>query len=297
MVKTLLTLISLSNCVIIGLLLSKPVNQNDPIAPPTIQQTSTLVLGQKIEPIKKPEVVPVFVNVIGNPKDNSIYADIMSHSTGRTFGDKHGRMTNAHETTHFINSQLRESHMRNNPKRINAFYVLGGKGVVIEEPNIKLGDVANFVPQKLRSHRYQLYLVDQRQHWEDYPLYVFDEWVAYVNSAKCGLDDINSRTYREGWTDGVYGCLDFSIFSVGLAMAVESGDPEYWKTNTQFKSFLIWHLKEANKTYMAGHKLEEFKWEKQDRLLNELLTSPEGAPMREFMKKELEGVWLDAASK
>ena len=76
-------------------------------------------------------------------------------------------------------------------------------------------------------------------------------------------------------------------------MAVERHDPGYWENNKQFRDFTIWMLREAQKTYMLGHTMEQFKWEKQDRLLNELLTSREAEPMRDFIRKNLEGVWLD----
>jgi hypothetical protein len=81
---------------------------------------------------------------------------------------------------------------------------------------------------------------------------------------------------------------------MALAMAVKEHDKEYWTNHPQFKNFVKWNLKRANETYLAGHRMKEFQWEKQDKLLKEFLDSAGAAKMREFVKTELDGIWLDA---
>lgn len=262
-----------------------PANQFEPLPP--VQEEP------KVEP--KKEVVPEFVPVktYRTSEKDTVYGDIISHTKGRPFGDAHGRSTNAHETAHGIHSDLRNEYQSKMGVRVNGFYALEGRGVIIEEPGIKMSHAVKFVPENLRSYRWNLYMVQQLRDWNDTPLYICDEWNAYVLGGMCGVDDVKKGKHKEGWSDGVSGCLDFSIITVGLAMAVKENDPNYWNSKPQFNNFVIWNLKRANETYLAGHRMEQFKWEKQDKLLKEFLFSESGEPMRRFIKEELEGVWLD----
>lgn len=240
------------------------------------------------------ESVPDFATVPRFRKINehSVYGDVLSHSKRRPFGDALGRATNVHETTHGINAFLRRKYAwRAASGRINGFYVLDGRGVILLEPNLKKSAVAGFVPDVLRFDGYGIYMDDEA--WEDFPLYLLDEWVAYVNDSMANVDDVRSGRYAGGWTNGVTGCLEFSIYAVALAMAVAEHDPAYWQNYTQFRTFLVWHLKRAQRAYLAGHRLKQFAWDRQDQLLNDFLTAPEAGPMREFIRSSLGGVWLD----
>jgi len=245
------------------------------------------------EPEPKPEVVPEFTDVpkYRDYEGDSVYADVLSHSSDSPFGNGHGRATNVHETAHGIHASLRNTHRRSGTK-INGFYVLEGRGVIIEEPNMRKSRVAEFVPQNLRSYRYSTYITGQRA-WDDTPLYIYDEWNAYVLGGMTNVDDVNKGVYKGGWTDGVSGCIGFSIYAVATAMAIQKYDPNYWETNEQFRNFTIWELKRARDTFMAGRVMDQFKQEKQDKLLTNLRESPEAAPMRGFINKYLEGVWLE----
>ena len=248
------------------------------------------------EPQPKRETVPEFVKV---PKfreinEDSVYADVLNHSKDRPFGDQHGRSTNVHETGHGIHSYLRNGYTRELGKRVNGFYCFDGRGAIIEEPNMRISHIRRFIPENLRSYRYKLYLVDQARSWGDMPLYIYDEWVAYVLGGTSNVDDVKQGRHNGKWSDGVSGCLGFSIYAVATCMAVKEHDPEYWENNKQFRNFTIWMLRKANETYKMGRRMEQFKWEKQDKLLNELLTSSSAEPMRRFMLENLEGVWLDA---
>lgn len=248
------------------------------------------------QPEAPKEVVPEFVEVktYRKSEEGTVYGDVISHSKGAPFGDAHGRSTNAHETAHGIHSEIRNEYTAKLKKRVNGFYALKGRGVVIEEPGIKMSHAVKFIPENLRSYRYDLYMVKQLRDWNDTPLYICDEWNAYVLGGKCCVDDVKQGKHKGGWTDGVSGCLDFSIYTIALAMAVKEHDKDYWANHKQFKNWVIWNLKEANTTYLAGHRMKEFQWEKQDKLLKEFLESPGAAKMREFVQAELQGVWLDA---
>lgn len=269
-----------------------PVVQSPPVEPIT-------PLKPEPEPPKsEPELVPIFVEVpTARTSENSVYGDVISHSQEAPFGDSHGRATNSHETGHGIHSYLRNKYTQEMGKRVNGFYCLGGRGCIIEEPKIRKSDANKFVPESLRSYRWSTYMVGQTS-WDDTPLYIYDEWTAYVLGGKTNVD-VRSGRYKDGWTDGVSGCLGFSIYATAICMAVKEKDPDYWETNTQFKNFTIWMLKEAHKTYMIGYRMNQFKWEKQDVLLNNLITSSEGEPIRQFMREYLEGDkhWLSTNTK
>jgi len=114
------------------------------------------------------------------------------------------RITWAHETTHGLNSRLRqkydedryEYHMVVLDEKLvyqsrsgyNAFYVLEGKSVILKEPDITISDVAKRIPQNLRGNVYNLYLIRSQSDWNNSPLYLYDEWVAYSNGSACRSD-------------------------------------------------------------------------------------------------------------
>lgn len=261
-------------------------SQSIPVSPPKME----------MEPEK--EILPEFIQVPEYRKasDDSILSDVSKHSKKEPFADG-SRATKAHETAHGIHSELRNFYRASLKKNVNGFYALNGRGVIVEEPNIKMNQVNYFVPENLRSYRWQTYFVQQKMYWDDVPLYIMDEWSAYVIGGKSCVQDYNKGIYKDGWTDGVSGCLDFSIYTLALCMAIEKNDPEYWKNNVQFKKFVSWQLKEAYETFVEGRKMDMFKWDKQDLLLKELLTSQEAEPFRRLLKNEFNGVWLDVPTK
>jgi len=291
----------------VGFLLYKL--RDEPQVPPVVQSQPSNpvpVLPAEPEPKPKPpqqkEVIPIFVEVPASRQSESgsgsVYGDVISHSQEPPFGDAHGRATNSHETGHGIHSYLRNKYTREMGKKVNGFYCLEGRGCIIEEPNIRKSDANKFVPEKLRSYRWTTYMTGQMA-WDDTPLYIYDEWTAYVLGGKTNVDDVQKGRYKGEWTDGVSGCLGFSIYATAICMAVKEKDPAYWESNTQFKNFTIWMLKESHKTYMIGYRMNEFKWDKQDVLLNNLVTAPEGEPIRRFMRDHLEGDkhWLGTDTK
>lgn len=281
----------------IGILYIKKQKERRAAEPPAATRPESPFNTLPPEPDKpkpRPEATPKFVTVSkyrSAGEEGTVYADVISHSKEPPYGDGGGRSTNVHETTHGVNSDIRNSHTQPG-RRVNGFYVLEGRGVVIDEPKSKKSHADKFLPKSLRSYRYDNYIRGQRA-WEDTPTYICDEWVAYVNGGKCCVEDVKKGRYKEGWRDGVSGCLDFSIYTIAMCMAVKEDDPDYWRTNEQFRAFVVWELKRAHETYMEGHVMPQFKWEKQDALLKEFLTNPEAQAMRNFVAQELGGVWLN----
>lgn len=181
-----------------------------------------------------------------------VLGDIESHMPNEHIYKDNDKVVWAHETTHGINSVLRNKHEKINTifktateyrpvyggGHINAFYVLKNRYVVLKEPNIKISDVAENIPQSLRGTSYNLYLIEQQKNWNNYPLYIFDEWSAYTNGAACHLDlKINDNS------DSVLSMFNFNIYSICMAMTTKEQDKNY--DDKELKAFLRWNIERS----------------------------------------------------
>ncbi len=225
----------------------------------------------------------------------SVYSDVLAHSKAEPFGDAHGRSTNAHETAHSIHNQLLNEHTAINKKPFNGFYLLNGQAAVLEEPAMKLSRIVPEIPQSLRVYRYFTYF-DNQKDWDHRPLYIFDEWSAYVIGGKTAIDDLE-HGIKIGNSDYVSGCLDFSIYALCTAKAIKQHNPVYYNQNKQFKAFVTYQLVQANETFLKGLNFKECQSEKQMFFLRNWLTNPDCAGLRDFAQKEFGGIWLDKATR
>lgn len=152
----------------------------------------------------------VDVPVVQNNVDKSLGAvlgDIESRmSKGHQYSSS-DRITWAHETTHGINSKVRNAIYKPDESK-NAFYVLEGKALVLREPtHITITQVASKIPQQLRGGVYQQYMVNQAKGWNDRPLYIMDELSAFTNGSMTRTDlKITDRaeTVSYMWEMAVY---------------------------------------------------------------------------------------------
>ncbi len=223
-----------------------------------------------------------------------VLTDIQNHlppSYGDMYWFEDSYMTAGHETTHGINSDIRNNH-NDTGGRANGFYVLENRGVVVQEPNIRKADALPFIPQALQGSRHQLYMIEQTA-WDDTPTYVFDEWTAYINGAMVGVDEVERNIYRGQWTDGVYGALEFVVYSMAIAMATEQKDPAYFASNTQFKEFVAFNTRRAMTVYRKGAPMMMFTYDVQDRYHADLTTGTAGAPIRDFIRRVYGQQFLD----
>lgn len=235
-------------------------------------------------PVETPWLKFVDVPVVNQyVSEKSLYADVMNRARKPFTG--HSRDTNAHETTHEIQSVLRNAH----GGRVNAFYLLNGKAVICKEPGVKISYVGKFCPAVLRSYRWPLYCEQQQQYWNNEPLYLVDEWSAYINGCAVSLEDKHAGKKEES-TDAASGTLEMGIYSIAMAMAVEKYDQEYFKNNKQFILFMKYQWKRAHDLYQKAAPL--FPSDNQTRQLKALQTSPDAEAMRQFITKHLDGVWL-----
>jgi hypothetical protein len=199
----------------------KPVSPNDPYVPKP----------ESVQPIWKkwPRV-----REVQNPSLGVVLGDIESHMpAGHHYRDAN-KMTWAHETTHGINANIRNS-IQQTRERFNGLYVLQDRAVVLREPGITIQDVAKIVPEALRGPSYKLYLIDQTHSWGDRPLYLMDEWVAYTNGSEAGKE---LNLY--GWYFELLQAHNFNVYCMCMAMCVQRDVSDY--NDTEMRKFMMWNI-------------------------------------------------------
>lgn len=133
--------------------------------------------------------------------DKTLYGDIIRHCKDWKHYADSSRYTTAHECTHGINNDLRLASGDWEGK--NGFYLGQNRSIILDEPKIKKSDIIPFIPQELRSARFNLYVQGQ-QSWNDKPLYIFDEGVAYINDAWAAIELKEVENYVEKFTVTAY---------------------------------------------------------------------------------------------
>jgi len=248
---------------------------------------------QKSRTLDKEDFVLTFIDVkkYRNIECGCVYADVLNHSRASPYGDKHGRYTNVHETAHSIHNELRNEYKQKTKKKVNALYALQGQAIIIDDPNIKITDIIDYVPKNLRSRRFKTYFIDQNKHWNDVPTYILDEWVCYILGAECGIDDFDRKVKLEK-TNAVSGSIEFSIYALAMCLSIKEKDPEFWKNNEQFKAAIKYNLIRSEKAFNAGLSILEFKDQEQERLQQELMRSEEAKDLREILLKDFDGIFL-----
>lgn len=269
---------------LIGMGLIYQIKQVPPASEPIVQRPSEPIRIEP-EPIKpeiKPEppkkIEPVWTNW---PKvravDSSlgkVLGDIESHMpAGHIYRDS-DKITWGHETTHGINSNIRNKHFQSG-RRVNGFYCLEDRGAVIVEPPTTIRAVAAQVPQSLRGGVYQLYMVSQAGSWNDTPLYIFDEWVAYTNGSEV-RKDLQIQTRAET----VLYMMEFNVYAMTLAKVVkEKGGYD----DTQFKAFMMWNIERSVRIYNNEADASAY--------LNKLRTNSDAEGLRSFAREYFGAEW------
>ena len=161
-----------------------------------------------------------------------VLCDIESHmKEGHQYKDSN-LVTWAHETTHGINSYLRNNHK--DAASVNAFYCLEDRYLVFREPRTTISDVARRVPVALRGPSYQLYLQDQVKWWNERPLYIMDEWISYSNGSACALELKEEEFYFE-----LLQAQNFTVYSIYLLISIKERDSNY--DTTELVEFVKWN--------------------------------------------------------
>lgn len=222
-----------------------------------------------------------------------ILSDIECHMPAGHIYKDNDKITWGHETSHGLASNIRMKFSRGygawqaccgepvfkSFARINGFYILNNRAVVIDEPDTTIRKTAILIPNSLRGDVYNLYMVQQTGGWNDTPLYVFDEWIAYANGSAVRADlKIQSRA------ETVQYMLEFDVYAICVGWSSKTEDK-------QFKTFLKWHLKrsmellEVNRQSGGDLSKSVAYWEK-------VKTSPDAEEFRNFARQYLGEAWV-----
>ena len=171
-----------------------------------------------------------------------VLSDIESHMPANHMYRDKDKITWAHETTHGLASNIRQKYssgglvelieglqVYKSADRINGFYVLNDRAIVLHEPNGTLSQVAKTIPSDLRGDVYDLYFRKQVASWDSCPLYTCDEWVAYSNGSATRADlKISDRA------ETVQYMMEFSLYAICMTKACNP--------DQDVKEFVKWHV-------------------------------------------------------
>jgi hypothetical protein len=138
-------------------------------------------------------------------------------------------VTWCHEASHFMNSRLSTTKAR-------GFYTLYSEGWQVPlTKKTTLAQVAVAIPERLRGRTYKTYLIDSRRDWDEFPLYLMDEWLAYQHGSMC--------RHEMGWTkrrETEEFMAELAIYSVYMVEVVARNEPEYpIEELREFRDFLL----------------------------------------------------------
>lgn len=216
--------------------------------------------------------------------EDSFYGEVLNRTDNTVYG--YDRATNAHENIHMINNYHR------NRTRLQAFYITGERKVFLtQKPRLFKNDVKNFIPKSLAGTRYKTY-IDGAQDWNATPTYIIDEWVAYIGGAMVAMQDYENKINRDH-SDRMCGALEFSIYTIALCMAIEEKDQQFWKDRVDFRDFIGKMLVKSHNIFHRGRYIADFSSSSQENLLKNLRESDDARPMRDFIAKWFNGIWLE----
>lgn len=129
---------------------------------------------------------------------------------------------------------------------------------ILQEPKVKLSDVAAAVPISLRGMAYDLYLVKQQKYWNEQPLYILDEWSAYTNGTKTAIDLGGSSKYASELQQAIEFCAYASVL-LGVVLNKEDNQP--------LRDFVAWQFDQVSELFWQSGKglrtaEQEAYWEK-----------------------------------
>jgi len=238
------------------------------------------------EPVLTFEDVPIYRTRI---VEESKYADIINRARNPVL--EYDRDTDAHETTHMIQADLRNNINKGSEIRHNSFYLLGGKSISFPEPSIKKRDIIPYVPSILQESRYDLY-VRRQEAWDNEPLYLVDEWCAYMNGAEVAIEEYKTGRHDGTMYDVVKGPLEFSVYCTALCMAIKDKDPEYWEVQIAFRHFMKTQLQRSYNIVMEGLNIREFQGYRQQEFITTLRESEQTSKLRQFLIDNFDGIWV-----
>jgi hypothetical protein len=147
----------------------------------------------------------------------------------RDHSEPNDLVTFAHEMAHGASNRLGASN------KSHGLYLGNGQGIVLTHPKVTIAQVAAQVPRQERGKVFDLYMVKQAKQWNDSPIYILDECVAYytgcVAHKQLGMGRHRSETFEFA--------RELQRYSEYLVKTVQSADPQYPEMAT-LAAFVEW---------------------------------------------------------
>ncbi len=117
-------------------------------------------------------------------------------------------------------------------------YLLDGRAIQFSRhPQVTIGQVAAAIPAAERGDIFDLYLVKQRADWDREPLYLLDEWNAYVHGAMARRQaGMTTRQETERYA------AEMERYCRRMVEVVEHRDPQYPDLD-RLRAFVEWESK------------------------------------------------------
>jgi hypothetical protein len=199
------------------------------LPPPAPVKTFSVLARPAVEfatdvcpPITKPspKAVPVLTDLYYRVKNPNYFADPQ---------EPNDLVTHVHELSHGVSNRLHASTVK------HGIYVLDGKGIVLRHPKVTIEQIANSIPKDQRGQIYDLYMVKQRKDWNKSPIYLADEWTAYVHGAlahkQLRLGVKRKETYDHA--------REMEGYVRQMVKVIEKNDPDY-PDMAKLKNFIEW---------------------------------------------------------
>jgi hypothetical protein len=193
------------------------------------------------------------------------------------------QVTWAHESTHAINSVIRNKYGNNT----NAIYLLYNDAIVLREPPVTLSDVAKIIPLSLRGMSYNLYLKSQTRYWNGQPLYILDELSAYTNGTLVGMELNLNRS------ESTLQTFEFVVYAICLAATVENYNRQasIRYDDTELKKFIKLYIERTMVMYKQLNNHPSMNSDALTSYLNVLKTSNDTKQLREFIRWYFSKEW------
>lgn len=185
------------------------------------------------------------------------HGDALNHCVNyKYYRNPTNSINSTHELTHGINSQIQ------NKFNMQGYYCLENREIHLPEASGKKSDCIKFIPTDMRAGRFKTYVTGQ-QAFANQPLYLLDEWIAYINGAKCML----FMNGKEGkMTDYLFGPVELCVYGIATALANPRQDID---------DLVRWMAVETEQVYLAGK--DNYPWAQADKFYSMMKARPEFA--------------------
>lgn len=259
--RTILLSLFILLCFIITFKVTKTKEESIPLPEQKIEK----IEEEKYDEPKWIKYPPLKNFVIKNGK---VLSDIRCHINDNGYYNDSDLVTAGHETTHGINSDIRNKYYSGTP--VNGFYCLEDKAIVLREPRTHIKVIASEVPKSLRGSVYKLYLVEQAASgWDDRSLYLLDEWTSYTNGS-----EVRKDLGMEKRAETVRYMLEFSVYVMTLTKVIAEKEPSY--DGKELKDFVRWNVERTLKIYNNESEATEY--------LEKFRNNDDAQSLREFLK-------------